>query len=149
MRKLACALGVAALITACGSPSGRQFSTTLVHTSPDNPAGDYLLPVVLGDQTDLVTAIEPAEDAATGPRLELTVIGDPSDPNAIIAGWLGGLCDSDATLAFQRSVAGYALHLEVHGKLGFGCPAAGIGRAVRIKLSEPVRSGDIQPSGHG
>lgn len=149
MRKLVIALGLAVSIGACGSPSGRQFSTTLVHTSPENPAGDYVLPVVLGDQTKLVTAIESAEREATNPGLDLTVKGDPTDPNAIIAIWLGGLCDSDATLAFQTSETGYALHLEVRGKLGFGCPAAGIGRAVRIMLSETVRAGDILPSGHG
>lgn len=149
MRKLVVALGVAALIGACGSPPGRQFSATLVHTSPDNPAGDYPLPVVLRDGTNLVTAIDSAGEAATDPGPNLAVKVDPSDPNAIIAIWLGGLCDNDATLAFERSDPGYTLHLEAHEKLGFGCPAAGIGRAVRIKLSELVRVSDILASGHG
>lgn len=149
MRTLVVAVTLAALIGACGSPAGRQFSTTLVHTSLDNAAGDYLLPVVLGDQTNLVTAIESAEAAATDPRPDLSVNVDPSDPNAIIALWLGGLCDSDASLAFQRSDWGYALHLETHQKIGVGCPAAGIGRAVRIKMSKPVPATDIVPSGQG
>jgi hypothetical protein len=149
MRNLILAVSLAALIGACGSPAGRQFSTTLVHTSLDNPAGDYLLPVVLGDQTNLVTAIESAEAAATDPGPDLSVKVDPSDPSAIIAVWLGGLCDSDATLVFQRSDSGYTLHLEAHQKLGFGCPAAGIGRAVRIKMSGPFPVGDILPSGQG
>jgi hypothetical protein len=105
--------------------------------------------VVLGDETDLVTAIESAEEAATSSALDLSVAADPTNPNAIIAGWLGGLCDSDATLTFGQTGSGYALHLEVHEKLGLGCPAAGIGRAVRITLSKPVRIGDILPSGHG
>jgi hypothetical protein len=148
MRKLVVALGLAALIGACGGPTGRQFSTTLVHTSPDNPAGDYLLPVVLVDQANLVTAIESAEEAATDPG-PLSVKADPSVPNAIIAVWLGGLCDGNATLSFQRSGSGYILRLDTHEKVGLGCPAAGIGRAVRIKLSAPVRLGDILPSGQG
>jgi hypothetical protein len=148
MRKLLVALGLVALIGACGAPTGRQFSTTLVHTSPDNPAGDDLLSVVLGDETNLVTAIESAEVAATDPG-PLSVKADPLVPNAIIAVWLGGLCDENATLAFERSGSGYALRLDTHQKIGLGCPAAGIGRAVRIKLSEPVPVGDILPSGQG
>src|SRR4051794_5541123 len=101
MRKLALALGLAALIGACTSVPGRPFKTTLIHTSPDNPAGDYLLPVVLVDQTDLVSAIESAEKAATGSSLDLTLQADADDPKAIIAMWLGGMCDSDATLALR------------------------------------------------
>ncbi|MEA2672979.1 MAG: hypothetical protein QOI92_171 [Chloroflexota bacterium] len=142
------AFGLAALIGACGAPTGRQFSTTLVHTSLDNPAGDYPLGVVLGDETNLVTAIESAEEAATDPG-PLSVKVDPSVPNAIIAVWLGGLCDGNATLSFQRSGSGYALRLDTHEKVGGGCPAAGIGRAVRIKLSAPVQPGDILLSGEG
>lgn len=148
MRKLVVVLGLAALIGACGGPTGRQFSTTLLHTSPDNPEGDYPLPVVLSDETNLVTAIESAEEAATDPG-PLSVKLDPLVPNAIVAVWLGGLCDGNATLAFQRSGSGYGLRLDTHEKLGGGCPAAGIGRAVRIKLSEPVPVGDILLSGQG
>lgn len=145
MRNLAIGLAFALLVAACGGSAGRQFRTTLVHTSPDNPAGDYSLPVVLDDQTNLVIGIEDSEAAATDPG-PLAVAVDPADPNVIVATWLGGLCDADATLAFQVSSPGYTLLLEERENMG-GCPAAGIARSLRITLSKPVRASDIQPGG--
>ncbi len=149
MRVGVAALAVVMLLGACLPPAGRLFHTTLIHTSTDNPAGDYPLPIVLGDETGLVVAIESAGEIDSAPGLDLTVQADPSDPKAIVAIWLGGLCDNDATLSFRQSGSGYTLHLEVHGKLGFGCTAAGIGRAVRIKTSEPLPIGQITAGGHG
>jgi len=147
MRAFAIALTLALALTACLGPGGQLFRTTLLHLSPDNPAGDLPLPVVLGDETGLVLAIEPA----TGEIFDIkpAVRSDPAGPNALIVSWLGGMCDSDAELLFRPHEAGYSLALTVGRKLGLGCPAAGIGRGVRIKTSAPVSPESIEMFGSG
>lgn len=140
------AVVVALVVAACLPPAGRTYQTTLLHISPDNPSGDYPLPVTLSDQTDLVVGIEPAEGSY---GLEPVVQSDPADPKALILSWLGGMCDNDALVSFQPSGSSYALHLEVHQKLGLGCPAAGILRGLRIVTSEPIPIGSIAVSGRG
>ncbi len=140
MQALVLGLLLASVAGACLPPAGRQFQTTL-----STPSGEYPLPVLLGDETDLVVAIEPAESDAFG-GLEPVLQADPTDPNAFIVVWIGGACDNDAALSFRPSGPGYALHLEVHGKLVLGCTAAGIGRAVRIRASEAIRIGTITTS---
>jgi len=135
------------VLAACLGPIGQLFKTTLLHISPDNPAGDLALPVVLGDETGLVVAIEPA----TGDTSDLkpSVRSDPADPNAVIVSWLGGMCDSDAELLFRPHEAGYTLALTVGRKLGLGCPAAAVLRGLRIKTSAPVVPESIETFGSG
>jgi hypothetical protein len=148
MKAYALSLFLTFIVAACLPPAGRVFQTTLLHTSPSNPSGDHPLPVTLGDQTDLVVGIEPTEGDERG-GLEPLVQSDPADPNALILSWLGGMCDNDAAVSFQPSGSGYALHLQVHQKLGFGCPAAGLLRGLRITTSEPIPPGSIAVSGRG
>jgi len=142
MKSIAWAVCLAFVVTACLPPRGTLFHTTL--TGPDE---SYTLPIALGDQTALVTGIEPTEGDPT--VSDPIVQGDPSDPNAVIVRWLGGLCDNDVALSLTSSESGYALHLEVHGKLGLGCPAVGVLRGLRIKTSKPIPADSIAVSGHG
>src|SRR6476659_10536852 len=136
MRALAIALTLGLALAACVRPSGQLFKTTLLHISPENPAGDLPLPVVLGDETGLVLGIEPAVSEVF--ETKTTGRSDPADPNAVIVSWLGGMCDSDAELLFRPHEAGYSLALTVGRKPGLGCPAAAVVRGVRIKTSAPV-----------
>ena len=78
------------------------------------------------------------------------VRADPTDPNAFILSWLGGLCDNDASLTFKRAEGRYVLNVAVHGKVGFpvGCPAAGVFRDVRIVTSSPIPIDSIVAAGH-
>jgi hypothetical protein len=148
MRPVALSLMLTLTLAACLPPAGRLFNTTLIHKSPANPGGDYPLPVTLGDQTDLVVGIEPTDADESGGLAPL-VKADPTDPNALIVSWLGGLCDNDAAVSFQPSGSGYTLHLDVHEKLGLGCPAAGLLRGLRIITSEPIPIDSIAASGSG
>lgn len=143
MRAIAVGLLLTAFLAACFPPAGRPFHTTL-----STPDGSNPLPVALGDETDLVIGIEPAEPA-TSASLEPLVQADPTDPSAVIVSWVGGMCDNDASLSLRPSGAGYALHLEVHQKLGLGCPAAGVLRGLRINTSRPIPLGSITTSGRG
>lgn len=142
MRAFATGLVLAIVVGACLPPAGRLFRTTL-----SNPDGAYPLPVALGDETELVTGIEPA---LPDPRasLEVTVQQDSADPRARIVTWVGGACDDDAALSFRPSGSEYELHLEVHAGLG-SCVALGVVRGLRIKLSESIPLGSIRASGSG
>jgi hypothetical protein len=135
-------LFVAVVVAACGSSEGRLFQTVMPTVQGDP------LPVALRDLSGLVTGIEPAEfdpRATTGPL----VGADPADPGAFIVSWLGGLCDDAAALSFRRSDSTYALRLEIRLKPGFGCPAAGVPRGLRIETSSPIPADSILISGGG
>lgn len=126
---------VALVVAACLPPAGRVFQTTLSHDMRD-------LPVALGDQTDLVVRIEPAEaDVWDWP--DLGVVADQDNPDAFVLTWLGGACDGDAAVSFQRTGSGFALRVEVRRALSLGCPAVGIPRALRIITAEPIPIGSI------
>ena len=136
------AILTAALMTACGGPQGVAFSATL-----SNPNGEFPLPVTLNDITGLVVGIGPTQMDFAGFR-DAGILPDPSGEIGFIITWLGGMCDSDAALAFSSTSSGYDLHLAIHGKLGLGgCPAAGILRALRIEASKAIPVGTIAISG--
>lgn len=140
LRSVAIGLVVAISVAACGSPEDRRFETAL-------PTSDYdPLPVVLRDETGLVLGIEPARFDPQGPG-ELRVEADPIDRAALLVSWLGGLCEGDAALTFWRSDSTYALHLAISRKPGTGCPALGVGRALRITTSSPIPADSILVSG--
>jgi hypothetical protein len=147
MHRLRVAMSSALLIAACVGPSGQLFQTTLMHVSPANPAGDLPLPVVLGDESGLVVGIEQGAGGTFVRRPTVEV--DPADPNAFVVSWLGGLCDSDAAISFRPHEAGYSLALTINEKLGLGCPAAGVGRSVRVITSKPIPPGSIETFGGG
>lgn len=144
-RALLVAVAVAAVVAACSGPSpSRQFRTVLHY--PDEVAP---FPVVLSDETSLVTGIEPAPADPQFDYSEPAARADPTDPNAFFIRWLGGACDNDALLWFTRGDGAYSLSIEVHGKFGFpgGCTANGIFRDVRIVTSSPVPIESIVAAG--
>jgi hypothetical protein len=93
------------------------------------------LPVTVIDRTGLVVDVD-----AVAPEIAVldgTVAADPTDPNVLLPSWLGGMCDIETTLLFQRTPTGFQFveHTErSHG----GCLLAGIGRAVAVHLRSPV-----------
>jgi hypothetical protein len=129
-------LVLAIVAAACLPPAGTLFKTTVVQ-----PDGSYPLPVALGDQTGLVTAIEPIVADGSG-SFELAVKADPDNANALILTWIGGACDDDVAIALARSESGFSLFLDT--KAGFGaCMALGLFRAIRIRVSEPIAADSI------
>lgn len=139
------ALGVlaAASIIGCSGPQGpepRVFHTALPQ------AVDQPLPVVLRDETGLVTGIGPAADPQDD--VQPVVLADPSDPKAFVISWLGGPCDKDAALSFKSKEGGYVLSLAVSKSTG-GCPLHGIPRGVRIVTSTEIPLSSIEVTGRG
>jgi hypothetical protein len=138
---MAMILVVAVFATACQEPGGQLFRTTLP-TSVYQP-----LPLVLRDQTGLVTGIEAA--ALDKPTFgDPLVLGDPSDPHAFTVSWIGGLCETDASLSLSGSNSRYFLQIAVT-RGGTGCPMAGVVRGLRIKTSSPIPVESIQVFGGG
>jgi hypothetical protein len=135
----------AAAVTACSGPSpSRQFSAVLQLSEEAHP-----LPMVLSDETGLVTgmAVVPMDPRAD--FTELAAQADPTDLNAFIVRWLGGACDHDASLTFKRHEEGYVLNVAMHGNLGFpgGCMMLGVYRDVRIVTSSPIPVDSILTGG--
>jgi hypothetical protein len=142
---IAVSLLSAATVAACSEPSpSRQFSAVLQFSEEAQP-----LPVVLSDETGLVTGIASAPMDPRADYTELAGQADPTDPNAFIVRWLGGACDHNASLTFKRHEEGYVLNVAVHGNLGFpgGCMMLGVYRDVRIVTSSPIPVDSILTGG--
>ena len=142
---IAVSLLSAAAIAACSGPSSsRQFSAVLQLSEEAHP-----LPVVLSDETGLVTGMASVPMDPHADYTELAAQADPTDPNAFIVRWLGGACDNDASLRFYRAEGVYVLNVALHGKVGFpgGCTALGIPRDIRILTSSPIPVDSIVAAG--
>ena len=137
-------LGAAAVAACSGSTPSHEFKTIL-GLADEN----YSLPVVVRDETSLVTRIEAGPSDPTFNYMGAAARADPADPNAFIVSWMGGACDNDAVLWFTRGDAVYALSVEVHGKFSLfgGCPALGVPRDVRIVTSSPIPIDSIVAAG--
>ena len=131
------AAALALLVLACGPPAGQLHVITL-----STPDGEHPLPVRLGDTSERIVSIEPElfDGAAAN---DPSVRGVAGKPNAFVLSWIGGMCDSDVVINFWPEEDGFGLQLHTNAKPGLGCPAAGIGRAIQIELSEPVSVDDI------
>src|SRR5262245_6981723 len=107
--------------------------------------GSYPMPVVLGDETGLVTAIESASgDGSAGlPQVK----PDPQNPNAVIVSWGTGACDDGTAVSVQRAGAGLRLDLAVHSGFDLGCTAQLLIRGLRIQFSEVVPANSIVAHG--
>ena len=104
------------------------------------------MPVVLGDETNLVTAIEPVPGVGD-PGPEAEVRADAQGPSSFLVSWIGGLCASDLAMSFARAGSGYTLTLEGHEPLLGSCPAVGIGRGLRVTMSAPIPLDSIAVTG--
>lgn len=131
----------AAVLASCGQPPGARFTTTI-----STPNGELPLPVTLVDTTGLVVAIGPAEIDQADFR-DAGVLPDPGNPTAFVLTWLGGMCDNDVALVLSSTDSGYDLNLAIHQKLGGGCPAAGVLRAIRVETTAPIPVATISISG--
>jgi hypothetical protein len=134
------------LVAGCSlSPGGRLWHTSL----PNGEAEP--LPVVLRDETRLVSGIEPAlVDTSDAPPLP-ALRADPSDPSVLVVSWLGG-CDTDAELALQpshRASPPYELHVSPRSSGGLisGCAPIAVGRGVRIHTISPIPVSSIVVNG--
>ena len=145
MRSIALGVLVAASIVGCSEPQGpepRLFRTALLQ------ADDQPVPVVLGDETGLVTGIGPAVDPQ-GDDIQPVVLADPSDPRAFVITWQGSVCDEEAALSFKSNEGGYRLQLTVSpGARGCQMLVA-VPRGVRIVTSTAIPVSSIEPTGSG
>jgi hypothetical protein len=142
MRAIAVGVLLLAAVAACLPPAGRLFRTTL------SAPGQDPLPVLLGDQTDLVVGIEAAE--ADFSRFQPGVQTDAADPNSLVVNWIGGMCDNDVALSFRPAGPDFELHIDTRGRIGLGgCPAAGVLRALRIRTSVPITLDRVTITGDG
>jgi hypothetical protein len=142
VRSIALGVLLAASIAGCSGstePEPRLFRTTLPQ---------HTLPVVLGDETGLVTGIGPAADPQ-GDDIQPVILADPSDPMAFVIAWLGSPCDKDAALSFKSKEGGFRLHLTVSDGAG-GCPLlVAVPRGVRIVTSTAIPVSSVEATGSG
>jgi hypothetical protein len=144
MRSIALGVLVAASIVGCSGPQGQEprlFRTAL-------PLGNQPLPMVLSDQTGLVSGIGPAADPQ-GDDIQPVIVADPSDPMAFVITWVGSVCDEDAALSFKPNEGGYRLQLTVSPGAG-GCQMlVAVPRGVRIVTSTAIPVSSIEATGSG
>jgi len=129
-----------AVAAACLAPGGTVFKATV-----RQPDGSYPLEVVLGDHTGKVIGVESALGEPAGGDLPQTQ-QDPDDPNAVIITWATGACD-DVHMLFQAADTGYRLDVDAHERIGLGCTAQLLFRAMQIRFSEPISPDSIIASG--
>jgi uncharacterized protein YcfL len=137
MRERLAAALLSLLVVACGAPFAELHETTL--PSPD---GQRPLPVRLIDTSQRVVSMEPElSDHAGSDEPTLTAV--QGKPNAFVLSWIGGMCDSDVEIHFRPLESGFGLQFHTNANPGLGCPAAGIYRAIRVELTEPLSIEDI------
>ncbi|MBA2382556.1 MAG: hypothetical protein H0V73_10650 [Chloroflexi bacterium] len=132
---------LAAIVAAACQSQGQVFQATLL-TDPVKP-----LPVSLTDESKLVTGITEAAADSTTTGSDPALRADQDDPNGLVLTWLGGACDQDAAVWFGPQNGGYVLSLAIHVKVGLGCPASGVPRAIRIATSRPIAVGSVTVAG--
>lgn len=128
-------------LAACGAPDGRRFETTL-----RQPDGSYALRVVLGDQTGLVTGIEPG-GVGQGPFDLVPAVSATADKSTLEVSWLGGACAKGVQLSFAPLAGGLSLRLRGEHGLFESCTLIGLFRTVYVRVSEPVDAAAITTSG--
>lgn len=140
MKALTLTLALVGVLSACQASLGTEFRATVVQ-----PDGSYAMPVVLSDQTGLVTAIEsaPGDGAGALPSVQ----PDPADSNAVIVSWGTGACDDDTGVTLQRSATGFRMDIVVSSGFDLGCTAQLLIRGLRVRLSETVPVDAIEVSG--
>jgi hypothetical protein len=140
MKTVAAYVLLGAVAAACLAPGGTLFKATV--TQPD---GSYPLEVVLGDHTGKVIAVGSALGDGAGGVLPRTQ-QDPNNPNAVIVTWATGACD-DVHMLFQATDTRYRLDVIAHERIGLGCTAQLLFRALRIRFSEPISPDSITARG--
>ena len=147
MRKLAATtVLLAVLVGACAPLGAHVFETSLFSVDATTGAVSLPLPVAFGDDTNLVVGVEPADPTVFRAQ-PLAVVNDPANPNSFVVAWLGGTCDRNAEISFAPIETGFHVHLQINEKLGLGCPAATVPRALRVRTSAPVDVDAISTSG--
>ncbi len=130
--RLGGALLAVTVVWACGGdPVGTLFRTTV-----EGSDASYPQEVVLGDQTGLVTGIEPLAWDGQSAFDPTTVTVDAHDPNTLVFQWSNGACDRPA-ISFSRSSDRFELRVDPRAQFG-SCMAILLFRAIRIHLTEPV-----------
>ncbi len=115
-------------LAACQLGLGPSFEVRLPS------AGEGILPldVVVKDHAGVVAGVT---SAAPVDWVEGVSGGDR--PGRVIVSWIGGMCDTRATLSIASEGGALAIH-ETTETTGGGCVLAGITRSVAIDLNRAV-----------
>ncbi|MES1239429.1 MAG: hypothetical protein ABUL57_01055 [Chloroflexota bacterium] len=142
MRRLLSLTLIAPLLAACGVFAGADPSGTLFRTTVASPDGSYVQEVVLGDQTGLVTGIEPVEIVDASGFDPPTIEADEGQKNTLVFRWANGACDRPA-ISFVRLQDHLSIKVSPRPQ-GGACMAILLFRAVRIHFKEPVDPATIE-----
>ena len=132
------ALAIAAMLlvlAACEDSGFARFETAFPAEGSDDGLARAALPVVLTDQTGLVTGIE-----LGAPVPGISNEGIRRQGNRLVVGWVGGLCEDRARLLVARTGVGITIRVSTDQSLAGigGCPAAGVLRILEVKLIEAI-----------
>jgi len=131
MRTWTLSILLAFFASACQTPAGTVFKANVTD-------GSHSMPVVLGDQTGLVTAIESTTGDWSNGGLP-AVRGDLDDPHAVIVSWGTGACDKASSLSFHDSDAGFRLDIQIDEGFNLtGCTADLLIRGLRVRFSKAI-----------
>ena len=132
-------LALLALIVAGCDPLPASFSAVFPET---DEAGGFPLaeePIYVYDASGTVAGVAIADP-------DLSKLGGQGgghiDGDALVLEWMGGACESRVYIVVALDDKGYRARIHPEPSLPgmLGCPAVGIGRAVRLQLREPPQS---------
>jgi hypothetical protein len=129
-RQLAATSIVPVVLLACSPTTGRTFNVTM-------PGRELVQPtsVVVIDQTGLMLSVElPAVNVLPNRANQFRAL--EGDPAVLIVTWVGGMCDDQTELVFERTPGGFRF-VERTDRTG-GCRLAGIGRTLAVRFSAPL-----------
>lgn len=95
------------------------------------------LPFRVSDVVGLVQTVSLAQPHAADGVTQV-----PGRDDAIYVQWMGGMCDREALIVFDRTVDGLGLRITTERDFG-GCRMAGISRTLQLDLSEPVDASTV------
>lgn len=142
--RMAAAMLMVIFVAGCASAPSRSFQADMRFVEAADP-----YPVVLSDETGLVTRIDGGPFNLNAEFGEPAIQSDPTDPNAFFVTWGSGPVH-DATLSFKPFQDGYLMRLELHangGVLGGGGTMELRPGVVRVVTSRPVPLDSIQVGG--
>lgn len=132
-------LAVLALLLAGCDPLPASFSAVFPETdeAASFPLGEE--PIYVYDASGTVAGVAIADP-------DLSTLGGQGsgriDGDALVLEWIGGACESRVYIVVGLDAEGYRARIHPEPSLPgmLGCPAVGIGRAVRLQLRDPPQT---------
>ena len=138
-------IAVVFLIAACQAPSAdapkpRYFQVELPAAGPGG-----LVPGQVSDVTASIVGVEVgAQDVPSGEGAAAFVAPLVGQPNAVVVGWTGGMCDGRFDLGLSRGAGGRpTFTLKLLDRPG-GCDLIGVRRRLTLTFQGVVTAADFQ-----